>query len=110
MAKMKRACRRMWQVVPCTSKRTLRTESQKDIDEILKGKLATIVEEPELSEECGLTLTPRQVLAIKKGRKLRPKINKMGQIFLPHFSLRDSYALFITGFALKGSFGGLLQY
>lgn len=97
-------------MVPCTSRRTLRTESQKDIDDILKGKLATIMEEPEPMEECSRTPPLRHVLAIKRGRKLRPKVNKMGQFLLPHFSLRDSYALFITGFASKGSFGGLLQY
>lgn len=94
-------------MVPCTSRRTLRTESQKDIEEILKGKLTTIVEEPELFN-C-LTPPPRHILVIKKGRKVQLKINKIGmQTFLPHFSLRDSFALFITSFAPKASFGGLL--
>ncbi|EEF50050.1 conserved hypothetical protein [Ricinus communis] len=44
---MRRDYRRMWRVVPCTSKTILRTESRKDIEEILKTKLATIKEEPE---------------------------------------------------------------
>ncbi|KAK4795408.1 hypothetical protein SAY86_013402 [Trapa natans] len=105
MAKIRRACRRMWQAVPCTSRRALRTESQKDIHEILKGKLETIVEEPESAEECCKAPPMRHVLAIKKGGEVK----KVGQIFLPHISLKDSYCLFIAGFASKGSFGGLLQ-
>lgn len=99
--KMRRAYRRMWQAVPCTSKRTLGTESQKDIEEILKGKLATIMEEePKPLEEF------RHVLVMKKGRKLW---SKGMQIFLPRFSLRGSYALLTTGFASKRSLTVLLQ-
>ncbi|KAK3415926.1 hypothetical protein EUGRSUZ_H01348 [Eucalyptus grandis] len=104
---MRKACRRMWRAVPCTSRKTLRTESQKDIEVILKTKLATIQEEPEFSDD---NMTPsRRRRAIKKGRKFEAKV-KMGHLFMPQFSFRDSYALFITGFASKGSFGGLLSY
>ncbi|KAF8015444.1 hypothetical protein BT93_H1069 [Corymbia citriodora subsp. variegata] len=104
---MRKAYRRMWRAVPCTSRKTLRTESQKDIEVILKTKLATIQEEPEFSDD---NLTPtRHRQAIRKGRKFEAKV-KIRHLCMPHFSFRDSYALFITGFASKGSFGGLLHY
>lgn len=113
MAKMRRVCRRlMFQVVPCTSKSTLRTESRKDIEEILKEKLSTIVEEPEFYDEIMASpMRPRLLFVIKKGRKkFRPKVKRLRELFfLPQFNIRDSYGLFITGFASKGTFGGLLQ-
>lgn len=93
----------MWRVVPCASRKSLRTDSRKDTEEILKTKLATIKEEPE--NEQNLT-PPRHRRMAKKGKKIRFK-DKMGGSFI---SLKDSYALFMTGFASKGSFGGLLQY
>lgn len=95
-------------VVPCTSKKTMRTESQKDIEEILNTKLATIMEEPEFCEE-NVTPPPRHWRAIKARRSIQAKI-KMVRLFLPQFNLRESSGLFVTGFASKGSFGGLLQY
>ncbi|KAI3439363.1 uncharacterized protein J3R85_004777 [Psidium guajava] len=104
---MRKAYRRMWRAVPCTSRKTLRTDSQQDIEVILKTKLATINEEPEYSDD-NLT-PPKHRQTIKKGRKFEAKV-KMGRLFTPQFSFRDSYALFITGFASKGSFGGLLHY
>lgn len=103
---MRRAYRNMLRVVPCASRKSLRTDSRKDIEEILKTKLATIKEEPE--NEQNLT-PPRHRRMGKKGKKIRFK-DKKGGSFLPQFSLKDSYALFMTGFASKGSFGGLLQY
>lgn len=93
----------MWRVVPCASRKSLRTDSRKDTEEILKTKLATIKEEPE--NEQNLT-PPRHRRMAKKGKKIRFK-DKMGGSLI---SLKDSYALFMTGFASKGSFGGLLQY
>ncbi|KAI6695478.1 hypothetical protein NL676_023188 [Syzygium grande] len=104
---MRKAYRRVSRAVPCTSRKTLRTESQKDIEVILKTKLATIQEEPEFSDDN--LMPPRHRQEIKKGRMFEVKV-KMGHLFMPQFSFRDSYALFITGFASKGSFGGLLQY
>lgn len=41
----------MWWVVPCTSRKSLQTDCLKDIEEILKTKLATIKEEPEMCEQ-----------------------------------------------------------
>lgn len=98
----------MWRVVPCTNRKTLRTDSWKDIEEILNSKLATIKEEPEIVEES-LTPPPRLRRLAKKGKKKGCK-DMTGHFLMPHFSLKDSYALFITRFASKGSFGGLLQY
>ncbi|KAK4743531.1 hypothetical protein SAY87_001532 [Trapa incisa] len=80
-------------------------QSQKDIDAILKAKLQTIVEEPETTE-CCRTPPMRRVLVIKKGMKVK----KLGQIPLPHFTLKGSYGLFMASFAWKDGFGGILQY
>lgn len=103
---MRRAYRKMWRAVPCTSRKTLRTDSWKGIEEILKTKLATIKEEPEIVEE---NMTPPRLRRLAmKGKKKGCK-DKIGHFPLPHFSLKDSYTLFITRFASKGSFGGLLQ-
>ncbi|CAJ1977908.1 unnamed protein product [Sphenostylis stenocarpa] len=70
---MRRACRKIWRSVPCTSGKILRTDSRKDMEEILRAKLSTIKEEPELCEEN--LASPRQVrLAKKQGKKgLPPK-------------------------------------
>jgi hypothetical protein len=97
----------MWWVVPCTSKKSLQTDCQKDIEEILKTKLATIKEEPEMCEQ-NLT-PPRHHRMAKRGNKIRVKY-RLGCLFMPQFSLKDSYALFMTRFASKRNFGGLLQY
>lgn len=105
---MRRAYRKIWRAVPCTSRQSLRTDSWKDIEEILKSKLATIIEEPETCEEN--QTPPRLKRLAKKGKKKGSKDSKAGNFLLPHFSLRDSYALFMSRFASKGSFGGLLQY
>ncbi|KAA8545335.1 hypothetical protein F0562_020119 [Nyssa sinensis] len=79
-----------WPVVPCTSRKSLRTESREDIEEILKTKLATIKEEPEMCEE-NLKLTKQYRCMAKKGmKKLRSKAT-MGRFFTPQYSLRDSY-------------------
>lgn len=103
----------MWRVVPCTSKKGLRsTESWKDIEEILKSKLATIKEEPEIicEEE---SKSPRLIWDLtKKGTKKNGSkaIVRSGQFLVPQFSFKESYALFMARFSSKGSFGGLLQY
>lgn len=135
---MRRAYNRrvmMWRVVPCGSRKSLRTDSWKDIEEILQSKLATINEEPENLEEADHHLhrnyhsssnssSPSTRLkrfiadkAKKKGSSTKEKNNnksnnnKVGNfLVMPRFSIKDSYALFMTRFATKGSFGGLLQY
>ncbi|KAJ9180409.1 hypothetical protein P3X46_008656 [Hevea brasiliensis] len=109
---MRRAYRRMWRAVPCTSRTILRTESRKDIEEILKTKLATIKEEPEPAETSEEKRTPvRGRLQVAKSavkRKISSNKVKKGS----RFNLKESYALFMAaGFASKGSsIGGLVQY
>ncbi|KAK2966187.1 hypothetical protein RJ640_008753 [Escallonia rubra] len=87
-----------WVVVPWTSRKSLRAESQMDIEEILKAKLATIIEEPEMFEEHGKFA--KQLCMKNKNKKVRLKV-KMGRLFTPQFSLKGSYVLFMTGFASK---------
>ncbi|KAJ1377847.1 hypothetical protein SESBI_48463 [Sesbania bispinosa] len=96
---MRRACRKIWRSVPCTSRKSLRTESRKDMEEILRAKLSTIKEEPELCEE---NLTPPRHMRMtkKQGKKI---------CLVPHVNLKQSYVLFITGFSSKGTFAGFLQ-
>ncbi|KAK2430612.1 hypothetical protein P8452_43981 [Trifolium repens] len=98
---MRRACRKILRSVPCTNRRN---ESRKDMEEILRAKLSTINEEPELCEE-NLT-SPRHMMRIakKQGKK-----NKIGRCLVPHVNLKQSYVLFINGFASKTNFAGFLQ-
>jgi len=76
------------------------------MEEILRAKLSTIIEEPELCEE-NLTSSPRHMMRIskKQGKK-----NKAGRcLVVPHVNLKQSYILFINGFASKSNFAGFLQ-
>ncbi|KAK7392149.1 hypothetical protein VNO78_20579 [Psophocarpus tetragonolobus] len=93
-ARMRRACRKIWRSVPCTSRKSLRTDSRKDMEEILRAKLSTIKEEPEFCEE-NLTSPRHMRMAKKQGKKVQAK--------------DKSYVLFIAGFASKGTFAGFLQ-
>ncbi|KAH1229459.1 hypothetical protein GmHk_10G029196 [Glycine max] len=77
------------------------------MEEILRAKLSTIKEEPELCDEN--FASPRHVrLAKKQGKKVKGK-DKTGRCLVPHVNLKQSYVLFITGFASKGTFAGFLQ-
>ncbi|KAJ4721793.1 Ran GTPase-activating protein [Melia azedarach] len=80
-----------WAAVPCTmsgsgsSRRSLRSESMKNIEEILKSKLATIKEEDPVAEEYCLTPSSASRLRqlAKKGKsKIRSKA-VIGRLFLP---------------------------
>ncbi|KOM35402.1 hypothetical protein LR48_Vigan02g155200 [Vigna angularis] len=101
---MRRACRKIWRSVPCTSRKSLRTESRKDMEEILRAKLSTIKEEPELCEE-NLTSPMHVRMAKKQVKKVQAK-DKSVRCLAPHVKLKHSYVLFITGFASKGTFAG----
>ncbi|GFY94357.1 hypothetical protein Acr_09g0008030 [Actinidia rufa] len=80
-----------WVVVPCANRKSLRTESRKDIEEILKTKLATIKEEPEMCDDNRSFSNHLRVA--KKGKKIASK-TKMGRVFvMPQFSLKDCYLL-----------------
>ncbi|OIV91055.1 hypothetical protein TanjilG_17015 [Lupinus angustifolius] len=104
---MRRACRKILKSVPCTSRKTMRTDSMKDMEEILRAKLSTIKEEPELCED-NLT-PPRHMRMAKKQRKKIQANEKMGRCLVPHVNLKQSYVLFISGIATKGTFAGFLQ-
>ncbi|CAL0320905.1 unnamed protein product [Lupinus luteus] len=105
--RMRRACRKMLRSVPCTSRKSMRTDSMKDMEEILRAKLSTIKEEPELCEE-NLT-QPRCLRVTEKQRKKIQAKYKIGQCLVPHVNLKQSYVLFISGFATKSTFFGFLQ-
>ncbi|CAA0810946.1 Unknown protein [Striga hermonthica] len=83
---------KMWYwVVPCKSKSRLRRESRMEIEEILKMKLETIHEEPET--ENG---------PMAKHSSFSKKVKRVG--------FKDSYVVFMTGFAARGGLGGLPRY
>ncbi|XAR56044.1 hypothetical protein NMG60_11036333, partial [Bertholletia excelsa] len=61
-------CRMWWVMLPCVSRKILRSESREDIEEILKAKLATIEEESEAGDENHRGLE-------KRGKKISYKIS-----------------------------------
>lgn len=104
--KMTKGSRKMWSMVPCRSKKSSRTESQMDIEEILKMKLETITEEPEMmNKEKGVLMSHSK----KVMKKIHLKV-KMGHLFTSHMSLKESYLLFMTGITSKGGLSGIPQY
>ncbi|GKU91214.1 hypothetical protein SLEP1_g5114 [Rubroshorea leprosula] len=100
----------MWRAVPCTNRACVRTESRQDIEEILKAKLATIKEEPAEMMALEEIPIPPRTRRCSRGRRFFNKAKKkMGR--RSHLCLHNSYMLFITGFASKATFAGLLvQY
>ncbi|CAK7340401.1 unnamed protein product [Dovyalis caffra] len=92
--KMRGAYRKMWLVVPCTSKKILRTESRKDIEEILKSKLGTI-QEDEAECEVENNLTPT-ILGRSKKRS-STIIRKKGHCFVAHFSFKNRMPFMTSG-------------
>ncbi|KAG8363976.1 hypothetical protein BUALT_Bualt19G0079500 [Buddleja alternifolia] len=106
---MRKGSRKMWWVVGCRSKKSLRTDSRMDIEEILKMKLETINEEPEINEENGVLV--KHMSITKKVKKIHMKV-KIGKLFTTssQFSLKESYVIFMTGFASKGGLSGLSRY
>lgn len=112
---MRRGHRKMWWlvVVPCTSKKSLRTESRKDIEEILKTKLATIKEEETeiMTGDENRTLVSNNLRVAKKGNKkmVGSKV-ELGRLFMPRLiCFKDSYLVFINGVAPRGRPAGLPQ-
>ncbi|KAG5625853.1 hypothetical protein MTR67_005617 [Solanum verrucosum] len=101
----------MWWVVPsCTSRssKNFKTQPILDIEEILKMKLETIKEEPEISEE-NVKLTKTNTMSKQLVKKIQLKVKK-GRIFSHKFSLKECYVLFMTGLATKGALNGLPRY
>ncbi|KAF1878308.1 hypothetical protein Lal_00046975 [Lupinus albus] len=85
----------------------MRTDSMKDMEEILRAKLSTIKEEPELCED-NLT-PPRHMRVAKKQRKKIQAKEKIRHCLVPHVNLKQSYVLFVSGIATKGTFAGFLR-
>lgn len=75
-----------------------------DIEEILKMKLETIKEEADDSA----ALMRRRSLS-KKVKKIHLKV-KMGKIFVSRLRLKESYVIFMAGFAFRGGLSGLPRY
>ncbi|KAL2906827.1 tRNA pseudouridine synthase B [Bienertia sinuspersici] len=92
--------------VPCTSKKALRTNSQKGIGEMLNTKLATIVEEPENFYEVWFKGKKAKDLARSSKLFKRSKF----QIVSHSFCVKGSYINFLAGFVAKGSLIGLPRY
>ncbi|KAK4424477.1 hypothetical protein Salat_1641100 [Sesamum alatum] len=110
---MRKGSRKMWWKVACKNKNKNKTrmESRMDIEEILKMKLETINEEPEITEENGgSSLTMKHHLSLaKKVKKIDLKM-KIGKLLTSQFSLKESYVVFMTGFSSKGGLSGLPRY
>lgn len=91
---------KMWWVVACRSKKSLRRETRMDIEEILKMKLETIEEE---DIDC----------AVMRRRSISKKIHlkaKMGKLYVSQLRLKESYVIFMAGFAFRGGLNGLPRY
>lgn len=85
-----------------SKKISMRSESRMDIQEILKMKLESIKEEPEENRALVKHHT-------NKVRKIHFKI-KISNLFTSQFRDKESYMLFMTGFASKGGLSGLPRY
>ena len=114
--------------VPCTSKKALRTDSQKGIGEILNSKLSTIIEEPENIYEVNNKNNNNSRNNIinnninnmklwfkgKKGKDLvrSTKVFKRSklQVVSHNLSVKGSYIDFLVSFVAKGSLNGLPHY
>lgn len=75
-----------------------------DIEEILKMKLEPIKEEADDSA----TLMRRRSLS-KKVKKIHLKVN-MGKLFVSRLRFKESYVIFMAGFAFRGGLSGLPRY
>lgn len=105
---MRKGSRKMWWAMALRSKKDLmRTESRMDIEEILKMKLETINEEPEIIDETGAIVLNQHRSIRRKKIHLKIKIRKL---FTSQFSLKESYVLFITGFSSKGGLSRIPSY
>ncbi|GFP95040.1 hypothetical protein PHJA_001648400 [Phtheirospermum japonicum] len=89
----------MWWTVACKRKKSLtRTESRMDIEEILKMKLATINEEPEMmiSDENGPLI--KQQRSVSKKVMIMKNIHlkvKIGKLFTSQLRFKGSFVYFL---------------
>ncbi|XXG78835.1 hypothetical protein AAC387_Pa09g0013 [Persea americana] len=96
---------KLWLMVPCTSSKSLRTDSRKGIEEILKSGLATIQEEPEMFLENELEAEEGE----GRRRKRTEKVNKGRRVKGHAMNLGDIYVHFMVGFSSKRGLGGLTR-
>jgi len=93
---MKKRYRNVLGVMFCSSKRRLRTESRKDLQEILKSKLETIEEDP------GETVWMENRTTKKRDPTMSKSFKKVAEIKRRSFSnFTDSYTEFMTMLASK---------
>lgn len=107
---MRRIYLKVWQGIPCSGRKCLRTESQRDIAEILQSKLATIIEEPDMDAALLLTPTYTTINLLKNeddqgsdGNKQRVinKIKMGGKCLKSELNFRGLYELLVAGFSTK---------
>ncbi|KAL9688125.1 hypothetical protein QQ045_032539 [Rhodiola kirilowii] len=93
-----------WSIIPCSGRKCLKTESQRDIAEILQSKLSTIIEE----DTEGLLLTPfNELTHLRTHEQVDSQSKqsvKLGRCFKSELSLKDLYEVVVTGFSNKRSF------
>ncbi|KAL8188868.1 hypothetical protein R6Q57_029623 [Mikania cordata] len=100
---MRKGGRKMWWV-----KKSLRTESRMDIEQILKAKLETIKEESEVIEDTAAS----SMVCVTNHRMMKDKKQAiMNGEFRPRISLKlkDSYLLFMSGFVSTRCLGVIPQ-
>lgn len=98
---------KMWWRGHSRSKKCTSAESRMDIRDILKMKLETVKEKPEITEKNGVLVKHRS--GLKKVKKIHLKV-KMGQLFTSQLILKESYVLFMKGLSSKGGLSGLPRY
>lgn len=84
----------------------MHTESQLDIDEILRTELGTINEESDTFDLTNGAQKPTK--HVKMGKKAKKE--GIGWVFTTQFSLKKSYALFLDRMTSTRSFGGFQAY
>ncbi|KAG6418084.1 hypothetical protein SASPL_120283 [Salvia splendens] len=95
--------------MPCRSRKNLmRTESRMDIEEIVKMKLERIEEEEETSREGNGTMIKLRTESSKVRKS--DSVVKIGKAFGSKRRFKDSYVIFMNGFASKGGLGGIPRY
>ncbi|GLJ19093.1 hypothetical protein SUGI_0342900 [Cryptomeria japonica] len=98
---------------PCLRKEVMKTDSFRTIEEILKGKLETIVEEPSpRSQADSSSLLVKRMVSMKVQKNVQnvwcmrmPKFNTV--VVAPFSNLGSSYVRLMNGFAYKSHVSGL---
>lgn len=105
MKMMKKKGFKLRRMVTCASSKSLRTESRKGIEEMLKSSLATIQEEPEIFLENETDAKQGEGRKRKKRERANLRLGLMDHVM----NLGDYYVHFMVGFASKRGLGGLTR-